>query len=82
MAKRARFQAEYLTLAEFFFFFREFATLDSRSLRDYSRLCYKCARRYKSIPYVPYVPLNCYFCFSVVVAQSVPLDIVVILPIS
>jgi hypothetical protein len=69
VAKRTRFQQEFFGFAEFFFIFSEFSTLDSGSLREFSKICYKYAWRSKIIP-LPFVYFDYAFCFPVALVDE------------
>jgi len=62
--KRRRYQDEYFCFVEFFYVFSVFSSLDYPSLKGFSKLCMRYAKRNKTIPWLT-IPLEFIVCFPV-----------------
>jgi len=72
VAKRTKFQLEFLGFVEFFFVFAEFSAIDKTSLKEFTSKCFRYAKRYRSVP----SPLfDRVICFPVALCNSTATDI-------
>lgn len=70
VARKRRPQIEFAGLAETFFIFSEFPSVDTTSLREFSSKCYKFATRSKTIPFA--CPMfDTVICFSVALVDGI-----------
>lgn len=70
-AYKAEFFGSYV---EFFFIISRFSTMNFVDLKNYSSKCFRYARRYKLIPFIPFFPLTGYAVFPVAVVDHLDND--------